>query len=365
MDDLIAVSGQSTGGDFVTHVEIDAPVYGEMLHERRDVLREHLARMIGNLRRKICGAKNCDPVLDNALVGLRQLAVAAPLRSQVNDDTAAGHSPYGVGRDQQRRLPSGNRGRGDDNVAIGHHRRHQLALFIIELIAHRLGVPAFVFGCARFKLEFDELCSEALDLFTNGRTHVVCLNHRSKSPRRGNRLKASDSRANHNTRAGDNVPAAVIISGNIFGNSTATRITARYPATQPIELSTSMLWALVIRGINSSANSEMPRSAARLMNCASPSGSHMPTMICPADTWQADRQPLLGSPPTPDLSQQFGFIAVVGVSGNFRPGFLIVLVRIPGLGPAPDSDQDVMPIFSIGWTADGSSATDARLDKFL
>ncbi len=50
----------------------------------------------------------------------------------------------------------------------------------------------------------------------------------------------------------------------------------RYPATVAIELRTSMLWALVMRGTSSSENSVTPRSAAWRACAGLASGSHSP-----------------------------------------------------------------------------------------
>ncbi len=52
-----------------------------------------------------------------------------------------------------------------------------------------------------------------------------------------------------NTRAGGIVPAGVVIMGKILLCRSAARITATYPARFACELSTSIFWAIVVRGI--------------------------------------------------------------------------------------------------------------------
>ena len=61
--------------------------------------------------------------------------------------------------------------------------------------------------------------------------------------------------------AGGIDPAAVIIMGKIFSRWSAAMITALYPARVAWEDNESMLWARVIRGMNSMAKTVILRAA--------------------------------------------------------------------------------------------------------
>ena len=76
------------------------------------------------------------------------------------------------------------------------------------------------------------------------------------------------------TFAGVSVPAAVIIIGNIRGAALAASRTALYPTIVAIDDRTSIDWARVIRGINSSENEVTRRSASTAIGLGSHSGSH-------------------------------------------------------------------------------------------
>jgi hypothetical protein len=76
--------------DFVFRVDrqrwLSGPVLAEQVSQKgRDVLRVHLARVIGNERRRIRGSKDGDTAVHDDLVRSGQLAIAAALGRQIND----------------------------------------------------------------------------------------------------------------------------------------------------------------------------------------------------------------------------------------------------------------------------------------
>ena len=82
-----------------------------------------------------------------------------------------------------------------------------------------------------------------------------------------------------NTRAGVMVPAAVVSMGKMRGWQSAAISTALYPQAVPIEESASMLWARVVRGINSTENAVTPARAISCTTSAEPNGRRNPTRI--------------------------------------------------------------------------------------
>ena len=88
--------------------------------------------------------------------------------------------------------------------------------------------------------------------------------------------KSRHARADHNTRAGVIVPAAVVSIGKIRGKVSAAISTALYPQIVPIDESASMLCARVVRGINSTANEVTPVAAISWIVFRFPSGRKNP-----------------------------------------------------------------------------------------
>ena len=94
---------------------VGAVLAEEVREERRDVLRVHLARVVGNERRRIRRSENRDAVVHDDLVRPGQLAVAAALRREIDDDRAGRHGFDHLGRERiGARLPGNQRGRDDD-----------------------------------------------------------------------------------------------------------------------------------------------------------------------------------------------------------------------------------------------------------
>ena len=84
---MISSARSSSSDGFV------AAVLAEQVHEeRRDVLRVHLAGVIRHERRRIRRADDRHALVDDDLVGPRQLAVAAALRREIDDHRARRHA---------------------------------------------------------------------------------------------------------------------------------------------------------------------------------------------------------------------------------------------------------------------------------
>src|SRR5688500_5181929 len=83
------------------------------------------------------------------------------------------------------------------------------------------------------------------------------------------------------TRDGAMVPAAVISIGSSLLDAVAASSTARYPATVACDDSTSIDWALVVRGTSSSAIADTPARARDCSRSGERSGSMSPTTVAP------------------------------------------------------------------------------------
>jgi len=79
-----------------------------------------------------------------------------------------------------------------------------------------------------------------------------------------------------NARAAVNVPAAVIIIGNIRGSASAASSTALYPAIVAMDDSASMLCARVMRGTISMEKRMAPFAATDWVRALSLNGSEKP-----------------------------------------------------------------------------------------
>jgi len=143
-------------------------------------------------------------VLDDHLVGARQLAVPAALGGEVDDDRAGRHRGHHLARDEHRRSLSGDRGRRDHDVARRDDAPEQLALPLIERLVLRGGVAALVLGARRLERQFDELRAETVDLLLHRGAHVVGLDLRAKTTRGRDGLQSRHAGPNHeHARGGD------------------------------------------------------------------------------------------------------------------------------------------------------------------
>ena len=113
------------------------------------------------------------PLCVDDLARLRQLAVAAALGREVDDDRAGLHALDHGARDQPRRRAAGDQRRGDDDVLVLDVVGDQLGLLLLVLGRHRLGVAGRRLRLLELLvLDGDELGAERGDLLLGGGTHV-------------------------------------------------------------------------------------------------------------------------------------------------------------------------------------------------
>src|SRR6266511_3898609 len=160
------------------------------------------------------------------------------------------------------------------------------------------------------------------------------------------------------TRAGAMVPAAVVSSGNILGSWVAASSTARYPDTVACEESTSMPWALVMRGRSSRANSMAPRSATAAAASGDPRGLARPTTTSPgrirARSWSAPGAltPTVRTWTTTSAPKASSREETISASfSRYRSS------RNPAASPAPDSTRTRRPALARAAAARGVTAT--------
>jgi hypothetical protein len=183
--------------DLVLAIQVEDPVLDEVLQKRRDILRVHLARVIRNRRRQIQRTENLHAVVHHGLAWPRQLAIPAALRRDVDDYRPRRHPRRHLRRDQNRSAPPRHRRRRDHDVLLRQYIAQRLPLLAIELLAHRLRVPALVLRARRFHVQHDEPRAETLDLLLHRRANVVPADDRAQPTRRRDRLQSRDARADH------------------------------------------------------------------------------------------------------------------------------------------------------------------------
>ena len=156
------------------------------------------------LSREVRGPVDPHAPLDDLLIRLRQLAVAALARGHVDDHRARRHAADHVGGHDHRGLLPLDLCRCDDGVARGDHPRHLLALAAELFLAHLLRVAAGGLGVGGFEIELHELRPQRLDLLLDGGADVVALHHRAEPPGRGDGLQSGDAGPDHeHARRGD------------------------------------------------------------------------------------------------------------------------------------------------------------------
>ncbi len=119
-----------------------------------------------------------------------------------------------------------------------------------------------------------------------------------------------------------------------------------------------MLWALVVRGINSRANSVTPRSARARAWSGIASGSAMPITVCPACKCGKSARPASGLAPSErTCTRQSAAKASARLSATLAPFSTYWASEKPAASPAPDSITTSMPdLARLGRTA-GTRAT--------
>ena len=104
------------------------------------------------------------------------------------------------------------------------------------------------------------------------------------------------------------------------------------------ELSTSMLWARVIRGTSSSEKSVTPRSAAARASPGIPSGSHKPITTCPACIWPSSPAHCSAFAPAARITSRQSASRASARETTFAPFSAYRSSGKPALAPAPALD---------------------------
>ncbi|QTK80597.1 hypothetical protein AT6N2_C3088 [Agrobacterium tumefaciens] len=143
---------------------------------KRRGLRCHAAREIGV-------ADDDDAIVGyDALVGNRQVAIAAALGGEVDDDRTRLHHRHHVGKPQLRGVAAGDQRRGDDDI----HLRGEFAEFLQLLLAEfRRGGGGITAGRCTIlllvgKIEIDEFRAHGFDLLGHFRAHVEGISDRAE-----------------------------------------------------------------------------------------------------------------------------------------------------------------------------------------
>ena len=135
-------------------------------------------------------------VRHHGLAGNRQLAIAAALHSQIDDDRARAHGMDHVGGDEPGGGTPWDQRRGDDDVLLGDMGGGESRLLGLILLGHFLGVAARRLGLGEFLvLDGQKLRAKRLDLFLGGGTHVGRRHDGAEAPCGGDGLQARDAHA--------------------------------------------------------------------------------------------------------------------------------------------------------------------------
>src|SRR3989454_3292478 len=123
MNDLVPVGDESFTDDFVVEIQVQGAVADHELEESRDIGSKHLAGVVRHHRRKIERPENRDSLVNDGFPGASELAVAAALRYEIDDDRAGRHGAGHLRRDEYRCLLAGH-GRGrNDHVLFAEDRK--------------------------------------------------------------------------------------------------------------------------------------------------------------------------------------------------------------------------------------------------
>ncbi|GBD46430.1 hypothetical protein HRbin41_01257 [bacterium HR41] len=133
----------------------------------------------------------------DGLARLCELAVAAGLGGEVDDDRPGRHAPDRVLDDQKRRSAAGNGCGRDHRVHPGYRVGEQLALPLLLLFGERSRVAALRFGVLDPQVDLEEARSQRLDLLADSCANVVAENDRAEAAGGGDRLQAGDTGAEH------------------------------------------------------------------------------------------------------------------------------------------------------------------------
>ena len=172
----------------------------QIRHHVADVRRVERRRLGRHPARKISVPDDDDAVrCDNLLVGFGQLAIAAALSCEVDDDTAGLHRLYHVLRPQHWRVATGDERGGDDDIHLGRDFAELLELRFTELRARRRGIPTCRGTVLQlvFEFEVDELGAHQFDLFGNLRAYIEGVRYRAQRCRRADGGEPRNARSHH------------------------------------------------------------------------------------------------------------------------------------------------------------------------
>jgi hypothetical protein len=197
LHDFSVVGEQGFANDFVLQVEVEFLVFNQVQQKIGGVASVHLAGVVRNAAGHVNGTDDSDVVGDDGFAGLRDLAVAAPLGGEIDNDRAGRHGFDHVFGDEDRRFFPGNDGGGDHDVAFLHDAAEEFALLAVKVFTLRGGIATGVLSVGSFDGELDETATQALDLLLGGGAHVIGGGDGAEAAGGGNGLESGDAAADH------------------------------------------------------------------------------------------------------------------------------------------------------------------------
>src|SRR5262249_28195206 len=172
----------------VVPVERELPLRREVREQRRDVARVELARVRGHRARQVERSDDLDSVNRNDLAGLRQLAVAAGLGGEVDDDRAGPHALDRRRRNEAWGGSARDRGGRDHRVELRDPLFERLLLALL-LLRRQLARVATL-GLLADDAEVEERRAERLHLLAHRGTDVEAEDDGAAAAGRRGRLPA-------------------------------------------------------------------------------------------------------------------------------------------------------------------------------
>ena len=201
--DLFGKGHRGAADHVIFHVVIDHTVF------LRRQIGHHMAH-IGGIKRRALGrhpgreigvADNANPIVrHDFFVRNRQLAIAAPLRSQIDNHRARLHQLDHVSGPQHRRVPSRDQRGGDHDVDLGRQIAELGQLLFAEFRARRRGISTRcgpVLHLGRIEFQEHEFRPHALDLLGHFGAHVKRIGDRAQRGRSANRGQPGHPGTNH------------------------------------------------------------------------------------------------------------------------------------------------------------------------
>ena len=193
MHQRAVLGDERAGDDLIRPVDLERPVLDQGIEEILQVPGIERRGIAGKPAGEIEIAHDRDTLVHHDLARLRQRAVAAALDREIDDHRARLHRLDHLLRDQHRRRPAGDEGRGDDDVlaldVLGDERR------LLGLVLGRQ-FPRIAAGGRRIRhIGEDEFGAEALHLLFRRLAHVGRRDDGAEPARRGDGLEAGDADA--------------------------------------------------------------------------------------------------------------------------------------------------------------------------